>query len=249
MMLMHVLLKFISLASLASAFCPSPRSTSSSSFGYIVNSLVLEAVSYDDISDIGFDVSVAKPLGVVFGENLDPYNGLVVDDIELGKNAGIAGLRVGDQLVSINEQVVVGKSFETVMTMLKEGPPVLDLQMYRGGVRSLYVILQNRAGDMTSDDEDDEGEEAVIMDENYVSPVVIDVSQYDDSPLSVGDFVNAFKNLSKKLTASDEDAPPAPTKQQGETKKSGGIFGMFQQETIQLDGDDATGIGMSGKRK
>lgn len=244
---MHVVLKFISLVSLASAFCPSPRSTGS--VAYSVNNIVLQAVSYDEISDIGFDVSVAKPLGVVFGENPGPYKGLVVDDIELGTNAGIAGLRVGDQLVSVNEQVVVGEDFETIMTMLKEGPQVLDLQLYRGGVRSLYVILQNRAGDMASDEEDEEGEEPVVMDENYVSPVVVDVSQYDDAPLSIGDFVNAFKNLSKKLTASDEDARPVPPKQQGETKKSGGIFGMFQQETIQLDGDDATGIGMSGKRK
>jgi hypothetical protein len=202
-------------------------------------------VSYDEIADIGYDVSVAKPMGVVFGENPDPWNGLVVDDIELGQNGGVAGLRVGDQLVSINEQVVVGGSFDDVMTILREGPPVLNLQMYRGGVRALYVILQNRAGDNPLGQDVEMDEEEVIMDENYVSPVVIDVSQYNDDPLSVGDFVNAFKNLGKMLTEGEEGDAPAPAKKQGETKKAGGFFGMFQQETIQLDGDDATGTGLS----
>ena len=202
-------------------------------------------VSYDEIADIGYDVSVAKPLGVVFGENMDPWNGLVVDDIELGQNGGVAGLRVGDQLVSINEQVVVGGSFEDVMTMLKEGPPVLNLQLYRGGVRALYVILQNRAGDNPSGQDVEEDEEEVIMDESYESPVVIDVSQYNDDPLSVGDFVNAFKNLGKMMTEGEKEDARARPKKQVETKKSGGIFGMFQQDTIQLDGDDATGTGLS----
>merc|ERR1712238_278253 len=70
-------------------------------------------------SDIGFTVSVSKPLGVVFSENPDPYLGLVIDDVAPGLNGGVAGMRVGDNLVAVNGEVVIGKYFDTAMDLLR----------------------------------------------------------------------------------------------------------------------------------
>ena len=250
MMILQTLLSLASVASIASAFSPSTPL-----FGYR-STTSLCAASYDDISDIGYDVSVSKPLGVVFGENGDPYNGLRVDGVDIELNGAAAGLRVGDQLVSINGNVVVGGDFDGVMSVLRDGPAQLDLQLYRGTVRSLYTIMDNRSDENPSAQEDDVDSEVVIMDENYEAPT-IDISQYNTEPLGVGDVLNAFKNLGKQMIEKDEkveEAPApffadavdaAPPAKQEEKKKSGGIFGMFKQESIQLDGDDATGTGMS----
>merc|ERR1719162_982883 len=67
-------------------------------------------MSFDDMIERldHYEVEVPKPMGVVFGENPDPYFGLVVDDVSEGMNGGIAGLRVGDQLLAVNEKVVAG---------------------------------------------------------------------------------------------------------------------------------------------
>eukprot|EP00545_Synedropsis_sp_CCMP1620_P006103 CAMPEP_0119007772 /NCGR_PEP_ID=MMETSP1176-20130426/3242_1 /TAXON_ID=265551 /ORGANISM="Synedropsis recta cf, Strain CCMP1620" /LENGTH=250 /DNA_ID=CAMNT_0006959985 /DNA_START=17 /DNA_END=769 /DNA_ORIENTATION=- len=249
--MMLTLFLVLAVAPLAQAFAPTALPGASSAvFGYrasvVKNTIVLNAaVSYDDISDIGYEVEVSKPLGVIFGENADPYYGIVVDDVEPGLNGGTAGLRLGDQLVSVNGQPVVGQGFDEIMGMLQTATGDLELQLYRGNVRSLYVILENRSGDNPTAQEDDEGgEDEVIMDENYESPVQIDVSQYNTDPLSLGDVVNAFKNVGKNLTEKKEEEAPAASAAtpKEETKKSGGIFGMFKQESVQLDGDDASGL-------
>ena len=72
------------------------------------SSFRLRAVEYDQVFEVGYSVSVQKPLGIIFGENPDPYFGLVVDDVSEGLNGGMAGLRVGDQLLAIDGEVVVG---------------------------------------------------------------------------------------------------------------------------------------------
>jgi hypothetical protein len=246
MLTTHLLL--LAAAPLAQAFAPATY------FGHHVSSS-LSAVSYDDIADIGYEVEVSKPLGIIFGENPDPYNGLVVDDVEAGLNGGSAGLRVGDQLVSINGRTVVGGGFDDIMGQLRDAPGDLELQLYRGNVRSLYVILTNRVGDNPAeqeggDGEQDEDSEEVIMDEDYESPVVIDISQYEvnEEPLNVGDFFNGLKKVGAMLTEKKEDPAPAAAADTSvpkeETKKSGGIFGMFKQESIQLDGDEASGTAL-----
>jgi hypothetical protein len=181
---------------------------------------------------VGFKAVVAKPLGVVFGENPDPYYGLVVDDVAEGLNGGKAGLRVGDQLMAINGNVVVGKDFDTVMGMLQSASGKLDLVLYRGPVTTLFTILGNQLGEgeFVRDEDDDEGEEEVIMDENYESPVRIEVKE--KKPLSAGDLFKAMGKVGKMMF---EDNTPPEVKQQ---KKTQGFFGLGA-ETIQLDGDDA----------
>lgn len=181
----------------------------------------------DDLEEIGYAVSVKKPLGVVFGENDAPYNGLVVDDVEPGLNGGAAGIKVGDQLLAVNGQVVLGGDFDSTMDLLVVADD-LDLMLYKGPVGSLFTILNNR--NLSPEAlEDDQDTEEVVMDENYESPVQINVEDFEDKPLSAGDFVKAFK----KVTASAD-------KKEKKEKKKGGIFGgMFGAEAIQLDGDDA----------
>lgn len=206
-----------------------------------------------------YEVSVPKPLGVIFGENPPPYQGLVVDDISEGMNGGKSGLRQGDQLVAVNGKVIIGFDFDSAMSKMTgdDAGPVLDLALYRGPVRQLYTILGNQLEEgetVASDDDEDDGEddddddsEVVIMDENYESPVQIDMSKYEDKPLTAGDFVKAIGKLGSMLAETAVDATAdEPTNEDdsneknNKKKKTTGFFG-FGGESIQLDGDDAKG--------
>jgi hypothetical protein len=190
----------------------------------------LFAVDYNTATDVGFSVSISKPLGVVFGENREPYCGLQIDDISEGTNGGKAGLCVGDQLLAVDGKVVVGKDFDSVMGELIGGPADLDLVFYRGNVKSLYMDLENVQGDSIYEEEEEEESEAVIMDENYESPFRVEVTE--QKPLSIGDFFKAGKKLTEMLMEPEPGA--APKKE----KKNNGFFGIGG-ESVQLDGDDA----------
>ncbi|KAG7368330.1 hypothetical protein IV203_031073 [Nitzschia inconspicua] len=197
------------------------------------------ALTYDQVLSrvVSFDVTVPKPLGIIFGENPEPYFGLVVDDVAEGMNGGKAGLRVGDQLLAVNGNVVVGKDFDSVMSLLQQDSAVLDLVLYRGPVRQLFTVLGNQLqdGESIQDDDDDESE-VVIMDENYESPVRIEVTVKEEKPLTPGDFVKAIGKLGSIMAdtlKSDDNATSEP-------KKKTGFFGIGA-EAIQLDGVEAKG--------
>ncbi|KAG7336981.1 hypothetical protein IV203_016375 [Nitzschia inconspicua] len=197
------------------------------------------ALTYDQVLSrvVSYDVTVPKPLGIIFGENPEPYFGLVVDDVAEGMNGGKAGLRVGDQLLAVNGNVVVGKDFDSVMSLLQQDSEVLDLVLYRGPVRQLFTVLGNQLQDGESiqdDDDDDDESEVVIMDENYESPVRIEVKE--EKPLTPGDFVKAIGKLGSIMAdnlKSDDNATSEP-------KKKTGFFGIGA-EAIQLDGVEAKG--------
>jgi PDZ domain len=213
----------------------------------------LHAVSYtySDVADVGYAISVAKPLGIVFGENADPFYGLVVDDVEAGMNGGAAGMRVGDQLLAVNGKSFVGASFDTVMSELVAAEGNLELQMYRGNVRSLYVILLNQKATFEPEAQaettaDDEG--VIVMDESYESPVRIDLSQFEDKPLTPGDVLKAFKKIGSILTEGDGAPADAPKE---EVKPKGGFFGLFgggdtKQDDFFLDENDSNSLGGRG---
>lgn len=212
------------------------------------------AMTFDDmVTRVDhYEVRIPKPLGIIFGENREPYLGLKVDDVSEGMNGGKAGLKVGDQLLAINESVVVGKDFDSVMGML-QNEEKLELVMYRGPVGQLFTILANQLEEDESifadEDEDEYGEEsqAVIMDENYESPVRIEVKE--QKPLTAGDFGKAFLKLGSMLgetltsdpnegnmsddTAADASSPPQP-------KKKTGFFGLGG-DSVQLDAEEARG--------
>ena len=80
-------------------------------------------------------VAVPTPIGIIFGKNPEPIFGLVVDDVTEGLSGGRAGLRVGDQLLAVGNQVAVGKDFNSVMETLQDGPSTLSLVMYRSGTQ------------------------------------------------------------------------------------------------------------------
>ena len=54
-------------------------------------------------------------------------------------NGGKAGIRQGDQLISVNGKVVLGSDFDSVMGKMTDDDvgPVLDLVFYRGPVRQM----------------------------------------------------------------------------------------------------------------
>jgi len=194
-------------------------------------------MSFDELISLvdNYEVTVPKPMGVVFGENPDPFLGLVIDDVSEGMNGGRAGLRVGDQLLAINEQVVIGKDFDTVMERLQTQPTKLDLVLHRGPVSQLFTIINNQLGDDQSIWDDDEEEvEPVIMDENYESPVVVEI--IEQKPLTAGDVFKAVGKLGSMLgetlaSSPDESAQP---------KKKTGFFGIGA-EAVQLEDADALG--------
>jgi hypothetical protein len=208
-----------------------PRTQTYSS--YASSTTQLCAVPLETCLEIGYSTRVAKPLGIVFGENPEPYFGLVVDDVAEGQNGGAAGLRVGDQLMAINGNVVVGMDFDSIMGGLQSASGDLDLVMYRGPVSNMYTIFSNQ---MSEDDflrDDEEGDEEIIMDEDYETPVVIEVKER--KPLTPGDFFKAAAKVGKMLV---EDDTPPEVKQ--EKKKKSGFFGIGG-EAVQLDGEDAKG--------
>lgn len=238
-----LLLLFCFLSSLmlsSSAFVVHRSSTKGSMISHSRSPrpLFMSKYSYDNVKVVGYSVSIQKPLGVVFAENGNPYYGLVVDEITQDSNGSAAGLRKGDQLLAVNGECVVGDDFDNVMSMLKSLSGTLKLQLYRGNVRDLAVTLNN----MYPDVEDEDESAPVIMDENYESPVKIEVKE--EEPLDVG---KAFKALGG-LFSSDEGSKEEGGGEKKEKKK--GLFGgMFSGETIQLEGDDATGLTGSPRKK
>jgi hypothetical protein len=195
------------------------------------SSTARSAVTYDDIQEIGYPASVARPLGVIFGENPDPYGGLVVDDVALGLNGGAAGLKIGDQLLSINGNVVIGSDFESTMDVLRDAE-TLDLMLFRGPAKLLYQLLENQDTQVEDEEEEDDDEDGTMFDDDYESPVrvPIDDEEEDYGPLTPGDVMNAFKKVTAGLGDSVE---------KDGTKKKGFFSSMFSDETVQLDGDDA----------
>ena len=220
---------------------PLPSSLSSSS------TTARSAVTYDQCLEAGYRTSVPKPMGVVFGENADPYYGLSVDDVGEGLNGGRAGLRVGDQLLAVGDEVVVGGQFDSVMAKLQDSPGPVDLVLYRGPVASLFTILSNQIGEgesvgqSTVDDADDDEGEEIVMDEDYESPVKVEVKE--QKPWTAGEVFSVMGKLGKALLEDDAPPPQEVTEQpEGEApkKKGGGGFFGIGAEAIQLDGDDAT---------
>jgi len=199
-----------------------------------------------DIDDVGFFVEVTKPLGVVFGENPQPYFGLTVDDLELGSNGAKAGIRVGDNLVSIDGELCVGEDFDSVMDLFKESAGRIELQMFRGTARMLYdtmpenTLEEDEAGGVGDDDEE------IVMDENYEAPTV-DLAMFDRKPLTAGSVLKAFKKIGQNtvelLTEDVGEAEPVR-----ETEKKKGFFGLFQQETVQLEAEESRGYRLEGTK-
>jgi hypothetical protein len=181
-------------------------------------------VTPQDVASVGYVIKVSKPLGMILGEN-EGIGGVVVEDVEFGRNGAVAGIRAGDQLVSVNNDIVMGDAFETVMGLLKNGDDPLELRLFRGPVEDLYqtVFKTDDLDSLIVEDEE------VIIDENYESPVVVAINEDDDRPLTAGDVMNALKKMSGMTDA----------KNTGEKKKGGFFGGMFSGETVQLDGDDA----------
>lgn len=181
-------------------------------------------------------MSVKKPLGVVFSDNPDPYLGLVVDSVEKDMNGASAGIKVGDNLIAVNGESVVAEPFDFVMDFLKSSSGTLELQLYRGPVSQLFTTLTNMDAFV-----DEDVEEEVIMDENYETTVYVEVEE--EKPLTAGDVFNALKNIGSKLTEKDDDSytPKVEPEEEIKTEKKGLFGGLFTQETIQLEGEDAAG--------
>lgn len=204
----------------------------------ISSSTICNLMSADTLATIGYAVTVNKPMGVVFGENRPPFFGLVIDEIIEDGNGANAGLRVGDQLLTVEGKPVVGRDFDTVMTLLREGGDPLELDLYRGSAKQMYTIMMNlREEEGANDDEDEESDDdEIIMDENYESPVTIDMSQYENEQSLSVSASNVMKNLGKMFSNKNDDDDDQNNN--NKPKKKGMFDSMFSKDTIQLDFED-----------
>jgi hypothetical protein len=109
----------------------------------------------------------------------------------------------------------------------------VELQLYRGTIKSLFTIVVNRRSDdynPDSEEEDDFKEEGVIsddeivFDENYESPVIMSAEDFGDDTISIsGVAAGAAESIGNMFSP----------------QTIGGFFGkMFPQETIQLEDKD-----------
>ncbi len=190
-------------------------------------------VNLDTVNDIGYQVTLQKPMGIVFGENRAPFKGLSIDQVTPDGHGDAAGLKIGDQLMAVNSKSVIGSDFDRVLTMIQNAPAPVELQLYRGTVKSLFTIVINRRSDDDENsnpdepDDDDEGvvsDDDIVFDENYVSPVVMSAEEFGDDTISISGVANeAAKSVGNIFSP----------------KGIGGFFGnMFPQETIQLEDKD-----------
>ena len=198
--------------------------------------------TFEDIEGLGYTIEVEKPLGVIFSENSAPYLGLEVNDVEFGLNGAKAGIRVGQQLLAVNRKVVVGGEFDSIMDNMINSPNPMELTLFEGSVKELYFAISD---DVDLGDEDANDDEEVVMDENYETPVVIDVEPGDED-LPDYDLGLAIKGLgvlgSRAMEMAKDTVKESLAKKEeegGEKKKSGGFFGsIFNQKTIQLEDGD-----------
>lgn len=191
-------------------------------------------VDLDTVSDIGYVVTIEKPIGVVFGENRAPFNGLSIDNVESESNGDIAGLKVGDQLMAVNNKSVIGYDFDRALSLIKSAPSPVELQLYRGTIKSLFSIVVNRRSDdynpdaaQEDDDYEEEGvvsDDEIVFDESYESPVIMSADDFGDDTISIsGVATDAAKSIGNIFSP----------------QTIGGFFGkMFPQETIQLEDKD-----------
>ena len=190
-------------------------------------------VDLDTVSDIGYDVSIEKPIGVVFGENRAPFKGLSIDNVESDSNGDIAGLKVGDQLMAVNNKSVIGYDFDRALSLIKGSSSPVELKLYRGTIKSLFTIVVNRRSDdynPDAEEEDDYEEEGdvsdddMVFDESYESPVIMSAEDFGDDTISIsGVATEAAKSIGNIFSP----------------QKIGGFIGkMFPQETIQLEDKD-----------
>jgi PDZ domain len=64
-------------------------------------------------SNSNFDVTLTKPMGIVFEENDEKFGGIYVKEIKSDSAAAASGsLKAGDQLVEVDGTSVKGASFD-----------------------------------------------------------------------------------------------------------------------------------------
>jgi C-terminal processing protease CtpA/Prc len=71
------------------------------------------------MSSSSFDVTLTKPMGIVFEENDERFGGIYVKEIKSESAAAESGLlKAGDQLVEVDGTSVKGASFDRCVQRL-----------------------------------------------------------------------------------------------------------------------------------
>ncbi|CAM9249193.1 unnamed protein product [Discosporangium mesarthrocarpum] len=87
-----------------------------------------------------FEVTLAKPMGLVLEENGSGFGGLRVREVSSGGSAEEnGGVRIGDQVVKVQGESVKGLDFDEAMAKLTAAPDDgVEIEFFRGLASDLY---------------------------------------------------------------------------------------------------------------
>ena len=108
----------------------------------VIERVGASGVSFVDPNEVSsyFTVSLAKPMGIAFVENVGDCNGLVVDEVLPTGSAAASekAIASGDQLVAVDTTLVLGNDFDTGLEAIKASGETTKLVFFRGPTMFLY---------------------------------------------------------------------------------------------------------------
>uniref|UniRef100_A0A7S2V295 peptidylprolyl isomerase n=1 Tax=Fibrocapsa japonica TaxID=94617 RepID=A0A7S2V295_9STRA len=85
------------------------------------------------------DITIPKPMGILFEENDSNFGGLYINSINEDGAAAKTELKAGDQLVEVQGEDVKGYTFDKAMDALVAGPAEgTQIKIFRGDAAELY---------------------------------------------------------------------------------------------------------------
>lgn len=68
---------------------------------------------------------------IIEGKHSDAGQGIFISDIQEGSNAELAGLGIGDMILSVNSDVLIGTNYEAAASLLKKSEGIVTLKVCR----------------------------------------------------------------------------------------------------------------------
>jgi len=211
--------------------------------------------------NFSYTISSRAPLGIILSEfqcnTVPELTPLIVSDVTEMSNGAMAGVREGDILLGVNglTALAIGAGFTEVMDSLIDGfqnspSNEVSVTFFRGSTMGkedgfdgfIDLIVNGEAQQNAQNYEyDDTVNDIDTEDEDYEPPNISDyLAQKEEEKRQRGQ-VGAgqlFSSLIKETADAVQkglESSPQQEQIEKESKKSGGLFGMFSQETVQLE--------------
>mmetsp|Transcript_33048 Transcript_33048/g.98316 ORF Transcript_33048/g.98316 Transcript_33048/m.98316 type:complete len:261 (-) Transcript_33048:187-969(-) len=230
----------------AASFAPPPAFGSASV--RTTTSLSVEAVDITKFPEaVSYTITAEPPLGIILtefqSESVPELTPVVVSDVTEGQFAARLGVREGDVLIGINGISLLeeGIGFDSVINTIQTefGGPAgrISAKFFRGssfgkidGFDGLVGTIVNGgdAEEVVDEVEDVTGEGETLN----LSDIFGEEEEKEE--VGVGEL---FSSLIKETAGAVQKGLSAEEEKKEEKKSGGGFFGMFSQETIQVDDD------------